>query len=250
MCTCSNNSIQLTVDDDNQSFECKHAAPWKNAADYQPLTCEMKNLCPLLTYVHLDIRTTQGQIGATLIKYERLYLKSKTGHLRCTCVWFKKNRYSPHTQHNTRDLSVKCKFRLDDLQFQTAAMISVLAQGEQPKLRTRAMQALSRGYLIDHSCEKSPYNMSECHLLLSITSHRAVRKVTNLEVIVQLQSLKVLQLAKIPKFDRGVISSSSQVVAILRESNAGNRAWVSWEVCHIGPFLRKDTSDTTVRDHG
>lgn len=34
----------------------------------------MENLCPLFTNVHLDISTTQGQVGATLVKYERLHL--------------------------------------------------------------------------------------------------------------------------------------------------------------------------------
>lgn len=40
-------------------------------------TCEMKNFCPLFTDEHLDISTTQGQIGTTLIKDERLHLKRK-----------------------------------------------------------------------------------------------------------------------------------------------------------------------------
>lgn len=59
-----------------------------------------------------------------------------------------------------------------------------------------------------------------------------------LKVVIQLQRLKVLKFAQIPEFNRGVIGRCSQVVAVLREGNAGDGARVAGEVGHIGALLR------------
>lgn len=71
----------------------------------------------------------------------------------------------------------------------------------------------------------------------------------DLKIVVQLQCLEVLQLAQIPQFDRRVIGGSGQVIAILRESNAGDGARMPWEVGHIRPFLREVGSHSS-EGHG
>ena len=69
------------------------------------------------------------------------------------------------------------------------------------------------------------------------TPGQGKREPTNLEVVVQLQRLEVLQFTQVPQLDGGVVCSRGQVVAVLREGNAGDGARVPREVGHVGAFL-------------
>lgn len=44
-----------------------------------PLTCEVEDFRPLLADVDLDVRPTQSQVGAALVKDERLHLWRRRG---------------------------------------------------------------------------------------------------------------------------------------------------------------------------
>lgn len=69
------------------------------------------------------------------------------------------------------------------------------------------------------------------------THHGDKGTVTHLEVVVQLQRLEILEFAQIPEFDGGVVGRRGQVVAVLREGDAGDGARVAGEIGHVGAFL-------------